>query len=221
MLSSFAPSLEFSRAYPDKNLLLKALLDTDLSESSREVLPSNVDGLHKCTLSNVLTRGSMLVLQISDIKDVAQSMYSQLNKENTRQMVLDDATQQAGFIDGKRLLKLQLTDGHAIVSAMEMKPIPGLSTNTLIGTKILLKSVPVQRGMLLLNAGNVEVLGGRVEKFQHCDYQYRLRDQLNIPHPTRPAAQQNLNNQLPGIANLGDIVADLGDFEWDDDDEFT
>lgn len=39
----------------------------------------------------------------------------------------------------KRMLKLELTDGHGTVIAMECSPIPCLNTKLVPGTKILIK----------------------------------------------------------------------------------
>uniref|UniRef100_A0A0M3HHL7 RMI1_N domain-containing protein n=1 Tax=Ascaris lumbricoides TaxID=6252 RepID=A0A0M3HHL7_ASCLU len=63
------------------------------------------------------------------------------------------------------LNKIQLTDGHLNINALQFDPIPTLTTNTPAGTKICLLGVlPLESGLVLINAANCRVLGGRVER---------------------------------------------------------
>lgn len=48
------------------------------------------------------------------------------------------------------------------VAALEYWPIPALRATTPAGTKLLLRDVPVRRGMMLLTPENCSVLGGSV-----------------------------------------------------------
>ncbi|KAL1392902.1 hypothetical protein pipiens_012127 [Culex pipiens pipiens] len=63
-----------------------------------------------------------------------------------------------------RLLKLTITDGQTQYSALEGEHVPSLSLDTAPGTKIYLKNGPIKilQGMLILNANNVSILGGKV-----------------------------------------------------------
>lgn len=63
-----------------------------------------------------------------------------------------------------RLLKLTITDGQTQYSALEGEHVPSLSLDTAPGTKIFLKNGPIKilQGMLILNANNVSILGGKV-----------------------------------------------------------
>uniref|UniRef100_T1HAC5 Survival of motor neuron-related-splicing factor 30 n=1 Tax=Rhodnius prolixus TaxID=13249 RepID=T1HAC5_RHOPR len=62
-----------------------------------------------------------------------------------------------------RLLKLILSDGSQSCTALEISPLPFISLNTPPGTKLRLKGeITVTSGMLHLNTGNVELLGGIV-----------------------------------------------------------
>ncbi|XP_053690328.1 tudor domain-containing protein 3 [Sabethes cyaneus] len=63
-----------------------------------------------------------------------------------------------------RMLKLTLTDGQTQYSALENQHVSSLSLDTPPGTKIYLKNGPIKvtQGLLILNANNVSVLGGRV-----------------------------------------------------------
>lgn len=83
-----------------------------------------------------------------------------------------------------KMLKIQLTDGQTLYTAVEIDNIPSLTINTPPGTKVtkvkclmdmkyqhyhfcsqvLLKNGPIKiaHGMLLLNSKNIDVLGGMV-----------------------------------------------------------
>ncbi|KAL6426423.1 hypothetical protein ACFW04_009123 [Cataglyphis niger] len=63
-----------------------------------------------------------------------------------------------------QMLKLSLTDGKNNFQALEIEYISALNLNTPPGTKILIKSgtLPVSRGIFLLDPHRVHVLGGRV-----------------------------------------------------------
>lgn len=64
----------------------------------------------------------------------------------------------------KRVIKMELTDGHRTVTAMEYKPIPFLTTKLPPGTKMLLVG-PMRcvNHVLFLEAKNISILGGEVE----------------------------------------------------------
>ncbi|KAK5979850.1 hypothetical protein GCK32_001828 [Trichostrongylus colubriformis] len=72
-----------------------------------------------------------------------------------------DSEQQLRNSGSRRLLKMKLSDGQNVVHAIEYGEKLTLDENTLPGTKILLKTrVLLRRGILLLNPGNCQVLGG-------------------------------------------------------------
>lgn len=63
----------------------------------------------------------------------------------------------------KRMLLLHLTDGSQKIQATEYLPISQLHLDLIPGTKILIKGpVECRRGVILLRANNVELLGGEV-----------------------------------------------------------
>ncbi|KAI7827191.1 hypothetical protein BX661DRAFT_171141 [Kickxella alabastrina] len=75
------------------------------------------------------------------------------------------------------MLKLTLTDGKSCVSAIEMQPIPQLSAELPIGTKVLITAgQPMEptTGTLCLMAGSIHVLGGAPAQYA----QYTLRARL-------------------------------------------
>uniref|UniRef100_A0A1I7TYM3 Survival of motor neuron-related-splicing factor 30 n=1 Tax=Caenorhabditis tropicalis TaxID=1561998 RepID=A0A1I7TYM3_9PELO len=63
------------------------------------------------------------------------------------------------------IIRLFLTDGHTSVSAILLNSIPGITSETPPGTKILIiGSVPIEANFLILERKNVKILGGRVEE---------------------------------------------------------
>jgi len=62
---------------------------------------------------------------------------------------------------GRRMLKLELTDGVQTMYGIEYAPIPNLLARP--GLKILVTNVPVRRGLLLLSPSCVKVLGGKIQ----------------------------------------------------------
>lgn len=62
-----------------------------------------------------------------------------------------------------RLLRIELTDGSQLCTALEMESIQSLSVNTAPGTKVQLKgSIRINQNMLWLTPANVSVIGGLV-----------------------------------------------------------
>ncbi|XP_078439528.1 tudor domain protein (DUF1767) isoform X2 [Wolffia australiana] len=64
----------------------------------------------------------------------------------------------------RRLLRLNLTDGHTEVIAIECSPIPSINEPIIPGTKVLLQSkIPVRNGILCLSSNVVKIIGGVVQ----------------------------------------------------------
>ncbi|EFA86307.1 hypothetical protein PPL_00097 [Heterostelium album PN500] len=63
-----------------------------------------------------------------------------------------------------RTLKFVLTDGVHTLHAIEHHFIPTMSPQLSPGCKLLLKDVPIRRGILLFNENNVKLLGGSVKE---------------------------------------------------------
>jgi RecQ-mediated genome instability protein 1 len=61
--------------------------------------------------------------------------------------------------------KLLLQDAKGTkVWAIELKKVDGVRLGICLGTKLLLRDVRVARGMVLLEPGGVQVLGGKIEE---------------------------------------------------------
>ncbi|KAF4556337.1 putative RecQ mediated genome instability protein [Elsinoe fawcettii] len=119
-----------------------------------------------------------VVVQILDIEDISRSRWSQIELleqqergEMTRGREIirlnpdsEDGTTAGMNPDeskGPHKLLVQDVNGTKIY-AFELSPITGLSLSTGIGAKILVRSATIARGMMLLEAGQVELLGGKV-----------------------------------------------------------
>ncbi|KAL4420941.1 hypothetical protein ABPG77_004570 [Micractinium sp. CCAP 211/92] len=96
-------------------------------------------------LHNTTLRGKFL-LQADEILNIGAAVRERYN----------------GHDGNGRCLKLLLTDGVQQVAALEYRPIAALRATTPAGTKLLLRDVPVRRGMMLLTPQNCSVLGGSV-----------------------------------------------------------
>lgn len=113
------------------------------------------------------------------------------------------------------MLKLELTDGHDTVIAMEHCPIPCLTTKLYPGTKILIKGnflvntlrtrttsskyISTTAGpmrcvnkVLFLQQGNVKILGGEVEKLSiENAYENVLLKAMGRPITSTPKLDYN------------------------------
>lgn len=86
------------------------------------------------------------------------------------------------------MLKLELTDGHQTVVAMEYSTIPCFKTQLMPGIKILLTG-PMRcvNHILFLEAKNVQLLAGEVSTMTvENAYENVLRRILNQPMNTNP-----------------------------------
>jgi len=64
---------------------------------------------------------------------------------------------------GARLLSMMLTDGVTECKAIEYQPIPCLTVNTAIGSKVLISGpLEIHTGIMFLSTCNVKLLGGSV-----------------------------------------------------------
>lgn len=62
---------------------------------------------------------------------------------------------------GSRVLYFELVDGGGVFGyGMEYEPFPAATIDSLTGAKVLLKNVPVRRGLLMLSPDTMMVLGG-------------------------------------------------------------
>ena len=83
-----------------------------------------------------------LVLQIEEIINIGVSMEQRNSDQNAT-------------------FKIFLTDGHRSVVGLLVDRIPGMSWNTVTGSKVLVLEGYIRRNVLLLHSRNCKYLGGR------------------------------------------------------------
>lgn len=101
----------------------------------------------------------------------------------------------------KRTLKLELTDGHKNVCAMEYTAIPSLNTKLLPGSKLqIIGPLQVVNHILLLETKNLKVLGGDVEDLLIVNaYENVLLKALNKPTTQTPI--KDYKEEIPSTDN--------------------
>jgi RecQ-mediated genome instability protein 1 len=155
------------------------LLATDITNSlqppANSVFPQDI--LRGTVQSRVVP--GPIVCQILDVEDIGNSRWSQVEAieskergETTkgREVVRvveqenDDPSAAVAPIHSKGPFKLLLQDAKGLkIYAFDIRGIDGLNTNTSMGTKLVLRNVDVRRGVVMLEPGNVQILGGKLE----------------------------------------------------------
>jgi RecQ-mediated genome instability protein 1 len=116
---------------------------------------------------------------VLDIEDIGQSRWSQVEAIEARERgemtkgreivrVIepenDDSGQAAAPIQSKGPFKLLLQDAKGLqIYALALRDVDGLSTNMNMGVKLLLRNIDVRRAVVMLEPGNVQILGGKLE----------------------------------------------------------
>jgi RecQ-mediated genome instability protein 1 len=115
---------------------------------------------------------------VLDIEDIGYSRWSQVEAieakergETTkgREIVRvvpgeEGGPQEHPTTDSKGPFKLLLQDAKGVkVYAFDLSGIPGINTNMSMGAKLLLRNCDVRRGVIMLEPGSVQILGGKIE----------------------------------------------------------
>lgn len=155
------------------------LLATDITTSLRQpaatVFPTDI---LTATIQSRTINGPVLC-QILDIEDIGQSRWSQVEAieanergETTKgrevirvvEQANDDSSANAPTLKSRGPFKILLQDANGVkVYAFDLTGIDGLNTNTAMGAKLLLKNFEVRRAVLMLQPGNVQILGGKLD----------------------------------------------------------
>lgn len=142
-------------------LVFEQWLLADLREIGSKCLPDQIASTQKFQLNGVFA------LQVNSMVDVGKPYYGQLQKvQGSDSRNVDVTAEPAPPWEPKptRMMMLTMTDGDITVQGMEYKPISCLSGQMKPGCKVLVKgSVLCRRGILMLTADNVTVLGGEVD----------------------------------------------------------
>lgn len=155
--------------------LLATDITTSLNQPAASLLPGDV--LRGTVQSRPLD--GPIICQVLDIEDIGQSRWSQVEAIEARERgemtkgreivrVIepenDDSGQNASSAQSKGPFKLLLQDAKGLqIYALDMRGIDGLNTNMSMGAKLLLRNVEVRRAVVMLEPGNVQVLGGKIE----------------------------------------------------------
>ncbi|KAH9880012.1 hypothetical protein J1614_002037 [Plenodomus biglobosus] len=155
------------------------LLATDITTTVHQpaacVFPQDI---LKGTTQSRIVAGPILC-QILDIEDIGHSRWSQVESieaqergEMTkgREIVRvveqenEGSSEAAVPIQSKGPFKLLLQDAKGLkIYAFDLRGIDGLNTSMTMGAKLTLKNVDVRRGVVMLEPGNVQVLGGKLD----------------------------------------------------------
>lgn len=162
-----------------KQTCLFRLLATDITASLNQpgasVFP---DDVLRGTVQSRFLAGP-IVCQVLDIEDIGQSRWSQVEAIESRERgemtkgreivrVIepenDDSGPAAAPAQSKGPFKLLLQDAKGLqVYALDLRGIEGLNTSMSMGVKLLLRNVDVRRAVVMLEPGNVQILGGKLE----------------------------------------------------------
>lgn len=206
-IESWQRSLPRDLASADREAVLDAafqdFLGKDIADTSRPTIPSNFgeEDLFTFPPGN-LKNGGGVVLQLMDALDITNSAHSLLNNLATvapvRQVYVQRSNDEIHFPRG--MLRLTLSDGVRMVRAIELTTISNLDLKTPYGCKvlcilfssqrmsdmlttgyqILVKNCQVRRGLMLLEAGNVQVLGGSVPELYGGNMISELEKRLKL-----------------------------------------
>ena len=162
-----------------KQTCLFRLLATDITSSldqpAASVLPADV--LKGQVQSRYLA--GPIICQVLDIEDIGQSRWSQVEAIEARERgemtkgreivrVVepedDDSNEPAAPAQSRGPFKLLLQDAKgAQIYALDLRGIKEINTSMSMGAKLLLRNVEVRRAVLMLEPGNVQTLGGKLE----------------------------------------------------------
>uniref|UniRef100_A0A0D9W4A3 RecQ-mediated genome instability protein 1 n=1 Tax=Leersia perrieri TaxID=77586 RepID=A0A0D9W4A3_9ORYZ len=133
-------------------------LFSDMNACGAGVLPEGVGSMQSAVLDGPF------VLQVDEVVNISAPL-----RERYR-----DA--HAG---PKRCLKLSMTDGIQRIYGIEYRPIKDLEVLAPAGFKIVIRNVHIRRGLFMLVAEVLEILGGVVDEIEEA--RHRLVSEVNKP----------------------------------------
>jgi RecQ-mediated genome instability protein 1 len=146
--------------------LLAADITTSLDPPANSVFPQDI---LRGTVPSRIVIGPVLC-QVLDIEDIGNSRWSQVEGieakergETTKGREVVRVVEQEND-DPSAAFKLLLQDAKGLkIYAFDIRGIDGLNTSMSIGAKLILRNVDVRRAVVMLEPGNVQVLGGKLE----------------------------------------------------------
>jgi RecQ-mediated genome instability protein 1 len=155
--------------------LLATDITTSLSPPPNSVFPQDI---LRGTVPSRIVSGP-IICQVLDIEDIGNSRWSQVEAieakergETTkgREVVRvieqenDDPSAAVAPTHSKGPFKLLLQDAKGLeIYAFDIRGIDGLNTNMTMGVKLLLRNVDIRRAVVMLEPGNVQFLGGKLD----------------------------------------------------------
>ncbi|KAK4420271.1 Tudor domain-containing protein 3 [Sesamum alatum] len=126
-----------------------------------------------------------IVLQVCSSRDISRSC-------------LDGASGNSG---NRRLLRLELTDGHSRITAVEYSHVPSVPEDVIPGTKVQLRSkADICSGILCLNKKVIAILGGVVQSLYE---EWKLkRKYMDVSRHTLGLSQENASSGPPPFEKL-------------------
>ena len=125
-----------------------------------------------------------IIIQVLGIEDISKSRWEQIEAieaiergEGTkgREIIRVTATEEEsdgteGNVNQKGgIHKLHLQDAAGNqVYGLELKPVEGVGLGMNIGCKMRLKDATVGRGVIMLEPGNVTIIGGKIDALHHA-----------------------------------------------------
>ncbi|CRK95021.1 CLUMA_CG008507, isoform A [Clunio marinus] len=230
-----------SRNIDNSQLYLQAyeqFLLADVKEASNPVIPMTV-----LRNKQPFTLNGTFLLQMQFLIDIAESPYEQHRRlHNIKLDDVEEIKESKTFAaKKKRVFKLELTDGHNTISAMEYTTIPVLNSKLSPGIKLqVIGPLQVVNHILLLESKNLKILGGDVDDLLISNaYENVLLKALNKPltetpltdykvEPTTIETQRqyrDANQQHATVINQNNpnkqiAVDDLNGINFDDEDDF-
>lgn len=184
-LRSFMPSIRLNTPIIalQKTALFR-MLASDITQSVNAASPSEFfpSGVSSPEVREKMLAGPITV-QVLDVEDIGRSRWSQVESIEAQERgettkgrevirVVDDETNtdrnasaESSASSGPHKLLLQDVKGTKIYG-LELVPVSGISVQMAIGSKLVLRSVTVARGVVLLQPDSVEVLGGKVDAWE-------------------------------------------------------
>jgi RecQ-mediated genome instability protein 1 len=159
-----------------KQTALFRLLATDISTSLDQpvntVFPPNI--LSGTSQSRYVA--GPVICQVLDIEDIGHSRWTQVESIEAKErgemtkgreivrVVADNDNPAPPAVESKGPFKLLLQDAKGVkIYAIDLSGIAGLNTSMTMGVKLLLRNCDVRRGVVILEPGNVQILGGKIE----------------------------------------------------------
>ncbi|OAL46003.1 RecQ mediated genome instability protein Rmi1 [Pyrenochaeta sp. DS3sAY3a] len=181
--------------------LLATDITTTLDPPAASVFPPDI---LQGTIPSRIVKGPVLC-QVLDIEDIGSSRWSQVETIEARErgemtkgreIVRVVETENEGTVEAAPLVqskgpfKLLLQDAKGMqIYAVDLRGIEGVNTSMTMGIKVILKNVDVRRAVAMLEPGNVQVLGGKLEELDKA-WKDGLKERLQkAAKPANQAAE--------------------------------